>query len=153
MKKLKWRLSNLPTPLELQELVKNKILTQEEAREILFKEEEVEKDRDLQSFKDEIKFLRDLVETLSKSNRTVVYEHITSHYPSYPQPWYQPYYYWGTTLCGGSSSIQSGSITTGGNLVSYGNNVLNSAQCSATQSGYSVGSNEQVASFSDIKTF
>ena len=103
MKKLKWRLSTLPTPSELQELVKNKILTQEEAKEILFKEEEVEKERDINSFKEEIKFLRELVDTLSKQSKSVVYEYIQQRaYP--PQwTWYQPYITW----CSNNSLEQS----------------------------------------------
>ena len=103
MKKLKWRLSTLPTPSELQELVKNKILTQEEAKEILFKEEEVEKERDINSFKEEIKFLRELVDTLSKQSKSVVYEYILQRaYP--PQwTWYQPYITW----CSNNSLEQS----------------------------------------------
>jgi hypothetical protein len=39
--KLVWRLSKLPTPSELTELVKEKIITQEEAKEILFSENDV----------------------------------------------------------------------------------------------------------------
>jgi hypothetical protein len=38
--KLVWRLGKLPSPDEVRELVKDKIITQEEAREILFSQED-----------------------------------------------------------------------------------------------------------------
>lgn len=125
MKKLTWRLSKLPTPEEIQVLVNDKIITKEEAREILFREEEVEKDRDLDSYKQEIKFLRELVEKLSSSNRTVVYEYIQAKPLNYS--WYQPYVIW----CSSSSlpnaysltstgyNYSSGTATTGSTLASY----------------------------------
>ena len=87
--KLKWRLSKLPTPSELQELLKAEIITQDEAREILFSEETEVKTEDLKS---EIKFLREVVEDLSKSRSnkvTVIEKHIKS-YPDWT--WNQPYY-------------------------------------------------------------
>ena len=55
-KKIVWRLSKLPTADELRELVKDKIITQEEAREILFNLE-TEEERDKKSLESEIKFL------------------------------------------------------------------------------------------------
>ena len=54
--KLIWRLNKLPTTEELRELVKDKIITNEEARDILFNFES-EEDRDSESLKSEIKFL------------------------------------------------------------------------------------------------
>ena len=89
-KKLSWRLSKLPTPDEVRELVKDQIITQEEAREILFSDSGDE--RTAESLKAEIKFLRDLVDRLSK-DRTVVVEKIREVIPSYKRwPWYEPYW-------------------------------------------------------------
>ena len=51
---LKWRLGKLPSPLEVSTLVNDKIITKEEAREILFKTE-TEEDRDTEGLKSEIK--------------------------------------------------------------------------------------------------
>ena len=51
MKNLKWRLSKLPTPDEVRELVKDKIITQDEAREILFSQE-TDEERDKDSLKE-----------------------------------------------------------------------------------------------------
>ena len=68
-----WRLSKLPTVEELRELVKDKIITQEEAKEVLFDEESFipEGDRGERSLQSEIKFLRELVEKLSKSKSEI----------------------------------------------------------------------------------
>lgn len=94
--KLIWRLSKLPTAEELRELVKDKIITQEEAREILFSEQE-EKDRDAESLKSEIKFLRELVAKLSENRSQIITTIKEIEVPVYRRyPWYQSY----TTWCG-----------------------------------------------------
>ena len=64
---LKWRLSKLPTVDEVLNLIGSKLITQDEAKDILFSSE-TEEDRDKESLKAEVRFLRDLVEKLSKSN-------------------------------------------------------------------------------------
>ena len=90
-KKLVWRLGKLPSPDEVRELVKDKIITQEEAREILFSQE-TEEDRDKGSLKEEIKFLRELVQKLS--NRSTIIETIKYIEKPYTNlGWYQPYVY------------------------------------------------------------
>ena len=138
MKKLTWRLSKLPTPDEVRELVKDKILTQEEAREILFKEEEKDKDRDIDSYKDEIKFLREMIDKLSASNRQSIIEYI--YLKPYSYPWYQPYVTW----------CSSGAVNTA--------NYINQAQCMSnldcgiTQS-QSLGGVSGDCSFNSIQTF
>lgn len=112
-KKLVWRLSKLPSADELRELVKDKIITQEEAREVLFKLEEDE-NRDKESLKDEIKFLRELVDKLS-SKKQVIETIKTVEIPYYREkPWYQPYAIWcaasnpGYTLT--SATASSGTV-------------------------------------------
>lgn len=92
--KLVWRLGKLPSVAELQELVKDKIITNEEAREILFNEQ-TEEDVDKDSLKSEIKFLRELVEKLSNGNTTKLVEYIYSK--PYDYDWYKPYVSWCTT--------------------------------------------------------
>jgi len=96
--KIKWRLSKLPTPSEIAELVKDKIITQEEAHQVLF-DQVTEEDVDVEALKAEIKFLRQVVEDLSKSRSdkvTVIEKHI-KQYPDWT--WNQPYYnYCGTGL-------------------------------------------------------
>jgi hypothetical protein len=96
-KKLVWRLGKLPSVDELRELVKDKIITNDEAREILFSNDEVE-ERDKKSFEGEIKFLRDLVEQLSKKNNSTIIETIKIiEQPYYHQKWYNPYKVWCTS--------------------------------------------------------
>ena len=90
--KLKWRLSKLPTPSELVELVNNKLVTQEEAKEILFTQE-TEEEENVDGLKAEIKFLRQLVDKLSDKQTIINTVHETI--PSYKNwDWYRPYEVW-----------------------------------------------------------
>ncbi len=131
--KLNWRLSKLPSVDELRELVKDKIITQYEAREILFNSETVE-DRDKKSLESEIRFLRDLVEKLS-SGRTQIVETIREVIPSYKRwDWGNPYVTWSDN---GGLQITSGNTT----------DLTNTVQTS----GGGITSTNQ--NFSDIKTF
>jgi len=103
---LKWRLSKLPTVDELLKLVSDKVITQEEAKEVLFNKE-TESERDIESYKQEIKFLKEVIEKLGDKDRivTVVKEYVP-HYIT--QPFYQPY--WTYVTCG-SNSGTCGSYT------------------------------------------
>lgn len=121
MTKLVWRLSKLPTPDELVLLINNKLITQEEAKEILFKSETPE-DRDTESLKSEIKFLRDLVEKLSKSPVTIIETIKVVEKPYIGKPWYEPYRFY----CGSSGSVSyttsnpsSYNLTTGSNTSGF----------------------------------
>mgnify|MGYP001559140621 FL=1 len=69
-KKIIWRLKEQPSSESLRELVKDGILTKEEAREILFSQQE-DTERDSESLKAEIKFLRELVEKLSNRSQII----------------------------------------------------------------------------------
>lgn len=91
-----WRLKEQPTSENLRELVKDKILATEEARQILFATRSFDEadERDKNSLKEEIKFLRDLVDKLSQ-NRTNIIEKIKEvQKPYYKCPWYYPYQVW-----------------------------------------------------------
>lgn len=143
-KNLKWRLGKLPTPDEVSALVKGDLLTKDEAREILFKVED-DNTREVDSFKEEIKFLRGLVEKLSNGQTNTIHTYITEK--SYPQwNWYQPYASWcSTTSFTNSNSIMNGASGTNAvSLVNYsgaeGNNLLYASGSSAS-------------SFTDIQTF
>lgn len=97
-KKLIWRLRESPTSKTLIELIESKLLTKEEAREILFSSKEESSDRNLKSYQSEIKFLRELVEKLSKGNYSSIIT-IIKEIPYKRFPWYGPYGFWmgGTT--------------------------------------------------------
>ena len=89
--KLKWRLSKLPTSDEVIRLLNEKLITKEEAKEILFTTESVE-DRDKDSLQSEIKFLRELVEKLSEGKSDRIIETIRYvEKPYYRYGWYDPY--------------------------------------------------------------
>ncbi len=102
-KNLKWRLTKLPTSEEVNSLVLSKIISQEEARDILFTEEN-EEEKSVSALKAEVKFLKELIEKLG--NRTEIIEKIRYiEKPYYVQPWYQPYQVWCSSgsLTGASS--------------------------------------------------
>lgn len=106
-KKLVWRLGKLPSPDELCELVKNKIITNEEAKEIILSSE-TDEDRDKKSLEMEIKFLKEVITQLSETKSQIVrvIKYVEKPY-YYSQPWYSGTV---TNLCGSLPSQSSGSI-------------------------------------------
>jgi hypothetical protein len=88
--KLVWRLGKLPTVDEIKILIDNKIITQEEAREILFNQETVE-DRDKESLKEEVKFLREMVDKLAEKQEIARTIRIL---PRRETPWFKYYEDW-----------------------------------------------------------
>jgi hypothetical protein len=124
-KKLKWRLTKLPTSEEVNILVLSKIISQEEAREILFTEEKEEKEKSADDSKQEIKFLKELVEKLSNNNRSQIIETIRYiEKPYYSYQWIQPYVSW----CS-SNSLLGGTHGASGN-----SSLANAVNCSASSS-------------------
>jgi len=118
--KLVWRLKESPTSENLRELVKDGILNKDEARQILFSSEEQE-DRDKESLKSEIKFLRELVEKLA--NKGQIIQTIREiEVPVYKRwDWWKPYETWccrsdgnagSSTLILGTNNSTTDSITT-----------------------------------------
>lgn len=112
-KTLKWRLSELPTGDEVASLVEQKVITTDEAREILFNEEKEDSNK-VAALKEEVKFLRELCDTLAaKSNGwTTIIREYERYKPSYPI-WYSSY--------GGIVNSTAGSTitTTGGVTGTY----------------------------------
>lgn len=130
-KQLKWRLGKLPTPDEVLKLVNDKLITKEEARDILFNEQE-DSVRDTESLETEIKFLRELVSKLSNNQTTKIVEVIREVDKGYYKyNWYKPY----DTYCSANYVVSSPSIG-GTNPIYLTNN--------GTVSN---------ASFTDIQTF
>lgn len=133
-KKLKWRLSSLPTPDELRELVKDKLITNEEAREIMFSLED-EKERDKKSLESEIKFLRELVEKLSKGRTSIVETIRYVEKPYYQYDWYKPYAVW----CGSVSAYTTGTqdLTTTSGTATYTTALNNQLSTGNSSAGFS----------------
>jgi len=99
MKKIIWRLKEQPTTVKLQQLVMSGILTKDEAREILFflSNEDlhsVYEGRSEENLQSEIKFLRELVEKLSKGRTDIVETIRYIEKPYYQSPWWKPYEVW-----------------------------------------------------------
>jgi len=144
--KLIWRLKEQPTTESLRELVKSGILTNDEAREILFSQEE-QSSRDLESYKQEIKFLKEVIEKLG--DRTKIIEIVKEYVPHYiTQPFYQPYYFYcnGSSITSGATGCSAGAGVT--NAMYTGTTGSNLVDCSG---GGTVGSGSQTScSFSSI---
>jgi hypothetical protein len=105
--KLVWRLKEQPTADSLAQLVSVGIISKEDAKEILCSSE-TEEDRDKESLKAEIKFLREIVEKLSDNKGQIVAtirEVETPYWKKYD--WYNPYIHW----CGGTLTLTSGDAT------------------------------------------
>lgn len=131
--KIKWRLGKLPTPDEVTLLLKEGVLTKEEAREILFSQE-TEEERDRASMESEIKFLRELVQRLSSTPTQIIQTIKAVEQPYIKYPWYGPYVTWCSSISdaiAGSQLLTStgttnafytvadGSFNTNGLSVSY----------------------------------
>lgn len=138
---LKWRLGKLPTVEELLKLIENKLITQDEAKTMLFSSE---KEGDIKSLEEEIKFLRGLVEQLSKNNSSRIVEVIREVEKPWRQyPWYNPYVVWCTNTLRGTSSGSDTCTTSGtGTVNAFNTNTSGSMTGGSTN-----------ASFSSIKTF
>ncbi len=114
-----WRLKEQPTTESLQNLVKDGILSKEEARQILFSLQ-TEDDRSDESLKSEIKFLRELIEKLSQSNTKVIEVIKTIEVPYKRCEWYPPYQIWcETTSPLGDIQYATTNAVSGGELTSF----------------------------------
>lgn len=118
-------MGKLPTPDEVLKLVNDKLITKDEAREILFNEEEVkvyENGRNIESLESEIKFLKEVIEKLG--DRTKIIEtirYIEKPYNTYS--WIQPY----MVYCGTSNGVYTAS---GNGMTAVSNNLKDQVQCS-----------------------
>lgn len=140
-KKIVWRLSKLPTIPELDLLIRNDVLTKEEAREILFSSEE-QSERDKKSLESEIKFLRELVQQLSKKDNSRIIEVIKEVEVTIPtirrNPWYSPYEFWYTN---GTTGIDANKMYCANTTSTEGSGIVTLMATSDT------------SNFSDIKSF
>lgn len=97
-KKLVWRLSKAPTVEELKTAVEAGIISKEEAKEMLVRNEEEIPTDQLKEVKDEMKLLRDLVLALSSKQSNfypiVVKEVEIIKQRPYVNTWIDPYITW-----------------------------------------------------------
>jgi len=148
---LTWRLSKLPTVEELQQLVKDKIITKEEAKDVLFKASEDETEEELvKAQSEEIKFLKTLVEKLAGDDNTKIIKIIeVVKKPYYLDPWFTPYGSWSTSGGNSVTYTDSGSYNfTGANsALLVGNATADVTMEASTSASYA--SSEPI-SFSSI---
>lgn len=94
-KKIVWRLKEQPSTESLRDLVKDGILTKDEAREVLFYEgTSSDTTQNESSLFEEVQFLRKLVDKLSEGQVKTAIEYIIVQQPYYKQTWYTPYVTW-----------------------------------------------------------
>lgn len=90
-KNLTWRLKDLPDAIDVAELVDKKIITPEEARDLLFNEGKNE-GKKIKELEEEVKFLRDLCDSLANKANSwpIIVEKYREYVPRYPY-WYRRY--------------------------------------------------------------
>lgn len=148
--KIVWRLANRPTSEDVVKLLASGIIDKDEAKEILFNFEE-DGERDKKSLESEIKFLRELVERLSKGSTNQIIETIRYVEKPYIQyPWYQPYVTWCSSI-GGLTAGNSPTYTAYSSTTGTGTTNLVSALTSTAQNLSQVSGT--FGKFSAIKTF
>lgn len=107
---LKWKLSEKPTSENVRGLVKDGIITLEEARKIILDFGEVSSS-DIEAIKDEIALLRKLVlELSSNSNRPYEIIKIIEREVPYYKPYYNPYTVW-CSAASGTSNITNAAMS------------------------------------------
>lgn len=128
-KTLNWRLKDLPDAVDVAELVDKKVITPEEARQLLFNEGKDE-GKKVKELEEEVKFLRELCDKLAaKSNGwTTVIKEIRRYTPHYPV-WYanyqsvsapSPYAITSATSTTGAIGMTSGSLSGTSNVKMLG---------------------------------
>lgn len=148
-KTLKWRLGKLPTPEEVTSLVKDKIITNEEARQVLFSEETEESEK-IEDLKREIEFLRELTEKLSsKSSIIETIRYIEKPYIKYP--WYNPYMTWCTFTDNITTTGTGNYLSVTNDTTSYQSGALGTGVTNAIYASSVSGIGD--SNFSSIKTF
>ena len=103
-----WRLKTLPSVNDVITLIENKLITKEEANEILFTEQTKESTESLES---EIKFLREIVLKLSNNGQTIKIIETIRENPSH-FGWYKPYQIWCNSATTGVANVSSAASTT-----------------------------------------
>lgn len=109
MKKNIWRLSTQPTVDEITTLLDKGVITKQEAKEILFRNEEEIKTDQLKEIKEDIKFLRDMVLQLSKKSPEIVYKDIYRYIEKHPYTY--PYWKKWYTLCSDTAKNVGDNVT------------------------------------------
>lgn len=74
-----WRLPQLPTGNEIASLVEQKVISTDEARQILFKKEDKDSDR-IKALEEQVEFLKDLIQAQSNG---VVVSSFLNNYPRF----------------------------------------------------------------------
>ena len=181
-KDLKWRLTKLPTPEEVLKLLNEKLITKEEAKDILFTQEEINKcDIDgtewvgditkcptcqekednstvkVEDLKAEIKFLREMVDKLAENKSGGIITVVREISPFYNHwQWFHPYaVYCGTTAGTLTTSGTSGTnyLTISGDNTTYATASLSGTAGSGLVNAMYTSTNDNDQIFSALSKF
>lgn len=95
---LRWRLKGAPTLEDVTTMLDNGIINQEEARQILFSE--LDKNGQRKALEEQVEFLKDIIDRLSKQPPQVVWKYVESYSPR--NPWIGYTTYTSPTILGSS---------------------------------------------------
>lgn len=115
-KNLVWRLQEKPTTEDITRLIEAGVITKQEAKDVFFREEEKPKKAtpsELDSVREEMKLLRELVLEIGKHQPTWVFPYVIEKVKYVPtSPWVQPYIHWcGATYTSNASQLSNYSST------------------------------------------
>lgn len=111
---LKWRLKGAPTLEDVTTMLDKGIISKDEARQILFSE--LDKDGVNKAKDEQIEFLKDIIDRLSKQPPQVVWNYIQKFTPSYG--WGYGTYTSPVILCSSVGALAN-NASTSGNTVTY----------------------------------
>lgn len=124
-KKLTWKLKDAPTVEDITELLENNVITSDEARQILFKEEEPKTDADrIEALEEQIKLLTDLIKHLPNNNLTYVPYIREIEVPRKYLPYWKEVWMSTGGTAGGYVNSSLGSFTTTTQSLNNGNVML-----------------------------
>lgn len=110
--KLIWKMKELPTADSIGKLVDTKVITPEEARAILFKEE-VKQSDEVEALKEMVESLKEMVQTLIARNNSITLVPYTRvvEVPAKARPYWDKYWSDNTTWCSTTTESNGGYTT------------------------------------------
>jgi hypothetical protein len=117
--KLKWRLTSAPTLDDVKVMLESGIIDKSEAKQILFSE--VNRDGQVKALEEQVDFLKDIIDRLSKQPPQQVWTYVNSYQPARQWQNIGIGYSSPVVLCKSVGSLASNSTTgTSGTTISYG---------------------------------
>jgi hypothetical protein len=113
--KLKWRLAKQPTLEDVLKLKESGLIKDEEAREMLFSI--VDTDNEVKALKEQVEFLKDVIDRLSRQPAHVVYKYIETYTPRVT--WVDTPYRQPAILCSSVGNLARGEVQSDKGNITY----------------------------------